>query len=463
MSNEQVDGNSVNYSDKTDNVEDHDNDNDNDNDDILNDTKMMTRSRKHGNSNLIGRKIVKEFPPFGFFDGEIDSFKNNYYHITYCDGDEEEVTEAEATAMVQQKNEEYQYQVNSINVPQSNISISASGDDEVDCAETDDVVEELCQLATSALTDAGLVTFCSSIEGGNKNTKECKGMMLHLGRFLAWTFFNITSQSIDDDHLIQKLQEGIDKKKLDIDIVLVWLAHLLEKRFRVIGEFTKHLYKEKELSSGTIKNYLSSIKNGGLWLCMSERASSLNFTRTRMNQAELIIKCYTRHHRHNYAKQQIAKKSDVTKLVQDGKLPQNGMSDIQKLIQAKMTSMTEMISDNSIDRTKYALFVGFVIATLYAYAPQGRIGGICAMTTDNAIELLSTTMTDVYEFKTAHTYGVQPILTERNGQHVLRMYLKYLRPNAVERSLKLNVYKEDPASLWIRYNGKPYCSSTLGR
>ena len=41
---------------------------------------------------LIGRRVIKEFPPHGFFQGEVVSYKKPYYKVVYQDDDSEELT-----------------------------------------------------------------------------------------------------------------------------------------------------------------------------------------------------------------------------------------------------------------------------------------------------------------------------------------------------------------------------------
>ena len=41
---------------------------------------------------LIGRRVIKEFPPHGFFQGEVVSYKKPYYKVLYQDDDSEELT-----------------------------------------------------------------------------------------------------------------------------------------------------------------------------------------------------------------------------------------------------------------------------------------------------------------------------------------------------------------------------------
>jgi hypothetical protein len=41
---------------------------------------------------FIGRRVIKEFPPHGIFQGEVVSYKKPYYKVLYEDDDSEEVT-----------------------------------------------------------------------------------------------------------------------------------------------------------------------------------------------------------------------------------------------------------------------------------------------------------------------------------------------------------------------------------
>ena len=421
-------------------------------------SRRITRSQ---DNSYVGSIIWKEFPPHGYYEGKIVSFADNFYHIIYCDGDEEDVDEYEARNLVRNFQTKDHSFVGNDDVQDN--EHAGYGDDDANS------VIKLQSVVTLALIDAGFQCFSESIEGGSKSKKDSIAQVRHLSRFIVWTVFNIQNTTSDEMLMIQKFKNN---QVLERSTVLEWLVHLLKKKFRIIGEFTKSLHdgnidnnkSDKPLASSTIRNYLFSIRNGGIWLYMSENVSEFGVTQHCMQSAEHIIKCYSNRYQQDALKQRSMTKNDVEKWVREGKIPQHGMSDIQRVVQGKISLMRSICRNaQHVSRADYTRFVGFTVASLYAYAAQGRIAGICAMTTECAEELLSVGTTGVHEFKTSRRYGIQPISTDSNGQEAIKMYLQYLRPDAIKRGIKANEYHADPKTLWVMHGGKPYYPTSLGK
>lgn len=76
----------------------------------------------------------------------------------------------------------------------------------------------------------------------------------------------------------------------------------------------------------------------------------------------------------------------------------------------------------------YGTFMEFLVAGLYAFAPQGRIGGITSLTKGAGLRLLAGDVAAVTEFKTSSHYAFQPVILPPCMTPFLELYINQVVP-----------------------------------
>lgn len=94
-----------------------------------------------------------------------------------------------------------------------------------------------------------------------------------------------------------------------------------------------------------------------------------------------------------------------------------------------------IVPQNATDLTRYQFdsHAGRMFAGFYVTAPQGRIGGICALMVDDAHELLTENLALSTAFKTNSAFGFQPVIMSSLSRQMVEVYME-MRQRIVERT-----------------------------
>jgi hypothetical protein len=144
--------------------------------------------------------------------------------------------------------------------------------------------------------------------------------------------------------------------------------------------------------------------------------------------------------------------------VANGKLPLNGLQDLQRACVAEIDEWASSINETSIiTEIEYKRFVSLLYATLYCFSPQGRKGnvilylmiyyiiyirsidiisyifydkgGMESLTYKDRIDLSHKNVATSLKFKTAQFHGKQFILCDLTyGKKLFDIYIKFIRP-----------------------------------
>lgn len=104
----------------------------------------------------------------------------------------------------------------------------------------------------------------------------------------------------------------------------------------------------------------------------------------------------------------------------------------------------------------YIAYITYIITSYYIYIIYNIIYiiGIQDLKFKQGAELLDRTYTLSTNFKTASTYGYQPVLASEDFKKLLRIYLTVFRPLAVLNSKNPNANSDD-YNLFLTYEGEP--------
>jgi len=105
----------------------------------------------------------------------------------------------------------------------------------------------------------------------------------------------------------------------------------------------------------------------------------------------------------------------------------------------------------TVQRTEYLRFLRLLIASMYAFSVQGRIGGIKSLNLRHGHQLEEHGYVGQQDFKTEEFYLVQPVIIPRYTMPLFKFYLNMLRPKVASDCPGLQL-PESP--LWISYTDK---------
>jgi len=98
----------------------------------------------------------------------------------------------------------------------------------------------------------------------------------------------------------------------------------------------------------------------------------------------------------------------------------------------------------------YKYLVGFVLASLWVFSPNGRAGAVEVLTLLELKEMLTSLLVGSTKFKSSNKHKIQPlILQDPKAVQIVQYYVDYLRP--VSQNLQS----------FLRYNGAPFTQGTI--
>jgi len=101
----------------------------------------------------------------------------------------------------------------------------------------------------------------------------------------------------------------------------------------------------------------------------------------------------------------------------------------------------------------YIEYVNTLLGNMYAHAPQGRVGGIKNLQTEEAEGMLASGFGLSSCFKTASVFGFQPVIIPDIVKEMFEYYFRVIR----KIILKMNNLLENEY-VFINYRGEKYCS-----
>jgi hypothetical protein len=104
-----------------------------------------------------------------------------------------------------------------------------------------------------------------------------------------------------------------------------------------------------------------------------------------------------------------------------------------------------------------AILWGVMFSAIYAFAPQGRIGGVDGLVYGQLTEMIDDDFAMSNRFKTSLTYGLQAVIVSSVSKKLLLLYAKYIRPLV---SSNLSVAMDN--FLFLTFDGEPMQSNVIG-
>lgn len=150
---------------------------------------------------------------------------------------------------------------------------------------------------------------------------------------------------------------------------------------------------------------------------------------------------------------------DCKELIRDRHLPRHGLGELQQAVRRGIQRFDERVkSGEEPSRALFRECIGLLISAMYVLAAQGRIAALAAMKLKDSAQLLKDGFAMSTVFKTASTFGLQPVMLPKEAANVLMSYLSFLRPAAAG-----NEAVEPDEQLFLKWDGCTMSKKELGQ
>jgi len=140
-------------------------------------------------------------------------------------------------------------------------------------------------------------------------------------------------------------------------------------------------------------------------------------------------------------------------IIASRKYPIGGLKELQSLLNSDLdyfNSWCEQSREHFPSQSIYKYLLGFVLASLWVYSPNGRAGAVEDITLIEANELINSLSVGSTRFKSSTKHKIQPlILQDEKAVHIMRNYVDCLRPSS------------DNLQCLLRYKGTPFTQGTI--
>lgn len=261
----------------------------------------------------------------------------------------------------------------------------------------------------------------ASITCGNKSETEIKTIYGRISRFILWC----------NDRLKPVKESNI--AEVSIFLVKWTLFQIIKKHNSLINDYcSKYLTETEELKPFTVVNHLLDIKLVARWYVFfrTDFDKDLKCKKGCFAGLEQYISAISRSYKKN-GKRKRTKKS-MKLAIEEGRLPSGGMIELQEAIIKMVPTLKQICVQPVINKSTYDFFMGCLFGSMYAFSPQGRIGGFEGLIYGQASGLITDGYAMVKDFKTSLTYGAQPITVRSIALDVLKMYHDKIRVKVTE-------------------------------
>ena len=323
--------------------------------------------------------------------------------------------------------------------------------DDVDNA--DDTLCTLQEQITKIIENTGYSEHLREDLGGKIKERAIKTATGRIAQFLIQTYA----------HKKSKMLEANVKR------VTAWSVCVFTKEFRLLTPYVKFLGGTKGLKPSTILTYLDALDTYSKWLVyISPCSTILSNKKQNLDGFKYIVGRYRTSQRKakkeaNSGENSITVQGRVNSL----RLPPDGFKGLQQIVAGRFEMASGLITERDvlgIDKTVYNEFLGLLIAALYVFVPQGRIGGVQSLQFEDYETMMKMGYAMSSAFKTSAKFGYQPVLSNKQINGLITTYFQKLRPLAVKNARKRNSIGttiKDPTWFWLTFSGK-HCER-LGR
>jgi len=261
------------------------------------------------------------------------------------------------------------------------------------------------------------------VVGLSKSCDVCASSLLSISRFLLWS------------HL------SINKSPLELSNFAVrrWTQMVVKHHSSIQFEFQSYLLNVLKFQPDSVISFASFLREYVEWFHTFRAVADPDPFKIELDCYHKFIATTTRIMKgaRKMRTKQVKKKSGshtnaLDEMIANRQLPQGGLKELQDTVAAEMQwvyafSTSVRRGPGLVDESTYQQLMCLLIASMYVFAPQGRISGITDMKLKDAPELMESSATSE-EFKTSSTYGFQAVSMGDISKEILSVYLKFFRP-----------------------------------
>ena len=170
-----------------------------------------------------------------------------------------------------------------------------------------------------------------------------------------------------------------NNKPLPADSVMEWFRMLIIEEFELLEVYvSKYLLLVNRFSASTILNHLTDINKAMrwfIWFRKGNKKCSIDIAHDRGSFSQLLTQLKSSF-KFSLRKQREAKTIDNA--IDEGQFPLGGIAQLQAYVEDDLPwaySFGEENSNIEFDKDSYQKFLAILVAALYTFSPQGRIGG----------------------------------------------------------------------------------------
>ena len=288
--------------------------------------------------------------------------------------------------------------------------------------------------------------------GLSKSSDVCSSSLLSIARFLLWSHLFIHNSPLE----------------LNKFAVRKWTQTVVKHHSNVQFEFQAYLLDGLKFTSDSVISFASFLKEYVEWFHMFRTAANPDPFKIKLNCYQKFVTITSRVMKgaRKMRTKQLKKKcgsqtNAMDEEIANRRLPQGGLKELQAAVLSEMDWIRAFCvsvrhGPGLVDEPTYTRLMCLLMASMYAFAPQGRISGVQDMKLKDAPDLLKDkSFATSRDFKTSGSQGIQAVSMGDVSKEILVLYLKYFRPRVVSSRSTPN----EP--LFLTFQGLP--DKRLGR
>ena len=246
--------------------------------------------------------------------------------------------------------------------------------------------------------------FKAFLENENNSVDNVHQRLTIVSKILAWTYYYVTKRQLKGRYIS----------------IMKW-TKLLFKHGSILNDYQQHIKNVKKHSPLTICTNLYGLKIYIKWCYLFSDAFQNQIHREDYDRFNSTIEAICKSNKSS-ARKVISKTHNVQEMINVLKFPPGGLKQLQDIIVEEVEWVDQFKYNTSIiDESTYKKFIGILIASIYCFAPQGRISALESMQYKDVSQLLSSYVMSTV-FKTQSKYGYQPVYLPSVSKNILKVY-----------------------------------------
>jgi hypothetical protein len=265
-----------------------------------------------------------------------------------------------------------------------------------------------------------------SVVGLSKSSDVCAFSLLSNARFLLWTHLSINQTPLE----------------LSNYGVRHWTQMVVKYHANAQFTFQSYLLNNLKFKPDSVISFASCLKEYVEWFHTFRTVAhpdpfkiKLSSYHKFMMTNKRVMKGARKLRIKEVKKRSGSQTNALDEAIANRQLPQGGLKELQDTVSAEMPWVYSFCTSvrrgpGLVDEPTYQRLICLLIASMYVFAPQGRISGIEDMKVKHVPELMKSFATSE-EFKTSDHYGYQAVSMGNVSKEILSLYMKYFRPRVV--------------------------------